>query len=90
MADDVQENLLAQLKVLHDDYAKRLPDKVSQIRSGLDTLRSGWGDALLRTLHRQVHSLTGSGAMFGYAVREAFSGLPSNVYSFSTPFVSSP
>lgn len=67
MADDAQEKLLAQLKALHDTYATGLPEKVSQIRSGLDTLRSGWDDKLLRTLHRQVHSLTGSGATFGYA-----------------------
>ncbi len=67
MADDVQEKLLAQLKALHDTYATGLPEKVSQIRSGLDTLRSGWDDELLRTLHRQVQSLTGSGATFGYA-----------------------
>lgn len=67
MADDAQEKLLAQLKALHDTYATGLPEKVSQIHSGLDTLRSGWDDELLRTLHRQVHSLTGSGATFGYA-----------------------
>lgn len=67
MADDVQEKLLAQLKALHDTYATGLPEKVRQIRSGLDTLRSGWDDELLRTLHRQVHSLTSSGATFGYA-----------------------
>jgi len=67
MADGAQENLLAQLKALHDTYATGLPEKVSQIHSGLDTLRSGWDDELLRTLHRQVHSLTGSGATFGYA-----------------------
>lgn len=67
MVDDVQEKLLAQLKALHDGYATGLPEKVSQIRSGLDILRSDWDDELLRTLHRKVHSLTGSGATFGYS-----------------------
>lgn len=63
---DAKENLLAQLKALHDDYATGLPKKIGQIRSGLDALRIEWNDELLRTLHRQAHSLTGSGATFGY------------------------
>lgn len=65
--DEAQENLLAQLQLLRDHYVRDLPGKIRQIREGLDELRSGWDSEALRTLHRHTHSLTGSGATFGFA-----------------------
>lgn len=64
--DETQEKLLAQLQALRVNYAKDLPEKIGQIRVGLDILRSSWDSELLRNLHRHTHSLTGSGATFGF------------------------
>lgn len=65
MAD--QEQILAQLAALRVRYGKELPSKIADIRSGVENLRRQWDVGVLRILHRQVHSLTGSGATFGYA-----------------------
>ncbi len=64
--DDAQIKILAELKALRERYCAELPAKISRIRAGLDGLRRAWDVELLRTLHRQAHSLTGSGATFGY------------------------
>lgn len=65
--DEAQEKLLAQLQLLRDNYVRDLPGKIGQIREGLNALRSSWNNESLRTLHRHTHSLTGSGATFGFA-----------------------
>lgn len=62
-----QDKILEQLKALRERYDTELPSKIAQIRAGLDALRSQWDLGALRTLHRHAHSLTGSGATFGYA-----------------------
>ena len=67
MDEAQQKKLLAQLQELRDNYAKELPEKIRQIREGLDTLRANRDTESLRTLHRYTHSLTGSGATFGFA-----------------------
>ena len=64
---DAQEKILAQLQALRQRYATELPAKLAEIRSTAKTLHDQWDDELLRTLHRLTHSLTGSGATFGYA-----------------------
>jgi HPt (histidine-containing phosphotransfer) domain-containing protein len=61
--DDLQERLQA----LRDQYARQLPTRLAELESGLAWLSEDPGnDRLLALLHRQVHSLTGSGASFGY------------------------
>ncbi len=56
-----------QLKGLRDAYANSLPQKLASIHSAWRDLQRQWDVELLRTLYRQVHSLTGSGATFGFA-----------------------
>ena len=63
---DASAAILAQLQVLRERYAAELPDKLLHLRTGLDQLRVNWDNEQLQTLHRQAHSLTGSGATFGY------------------------
>ncbi len=62
-----QDKILEQLAVLRTRYGAELPAKIAQIRAGFDALRERWDAEGLRTLHRHAHSLTGSGATFGYA-----------------------
>jgi len=62
--DDFQ----SKLKVLHDDYAAHLPEKLEQIEQAWSRLpRREWDDAGFQSLHRMVHSLTGSGKIYGFA-----------------------
>lgn len=64
---EAQDKILEQLKALRERYGTELPSKIAQIRMRLESLRSQWDAESMRTLHRQTHSLTGSGATFGYA-----------------------
>lgn len=64
---ETQDKILEQLAALRTRYGAELPAKIAHIRAGFDALRSLWDAEGLRTLHRQAHSLTGSGATFGYA-----------------------
>lgn len=64
---DAQDKILEQLAALRKRYAADLPAKIQQIRTGFEALKGQWDRESLSTLHRQTHSLTGSGATFGYA-----------------------
>lgn len=57
----------ARLQALRDSYAAQLPAKIGEIRALWEKLCGMPGPDDLKTLHRLVHSLTGSGATFGYA-----------------------
>ncbi|MDD5300625.1 MAG: diguanylate cyclase [Gallionella sp.] len=61
--------LQAKLKALSDSYAAQLPEKLSQIAHAWGQLpKDRWDDGGFQTLHRMVHSLTGSGKTFGFAL----------------------
>ncbi len=67
MADP--EDFQAKLKVLSDAYAAQLPEKLKQIEQAWSRLRrSEWDEEGFKALHRMVHSLTGSGKVFGFAL----------------------
>jgi len=67
MADP--EDFQAKLNILSDAYAAQLPEKIEQIEQAWSQLnRSEWDEAGFQTLHRMVHSLIGSGKMFGFAL----------------------
>lgn len=67
MAD--MADLQAQLKVLSDSYAAHLPEKLKQIERAWSQLpRGAWDEDGFQDLHRMVHSLTGSGKTFGFAL----------------------
>lgn len=66
MADPKQ--LQAQLKILSDAYAAQLPEKLRQIEQAWQQLpQTEWNEAGFESLHRMVHSLTGSGKTFGFS-----------------------
>jgi len=52
---------------LRAQYVSRLPDKLAELESSFACVQATPADReLLRTFHRQAHSLTGSGASYGY------------------------
>lgn len=60
--------LQAKIKALSDAYAAQLPEKLEQIEqlwAGLP--ENSWDAPAFDTLHRMVHSITGSGRTFGFA-----------------------
>ncbi|MDD4963805.1 MAG: diguanylate cyclase [Gallionella sp.] len=61
-------DLTAKIQMLSGVYAAQLPEKVAQIEQlwrQVPLVR--WDEEVLQTLHRRVHSLTGSGKTFGFA-----------------------
>ncbi len=64
MVDEVK--LRAQLAELKIAYQKQLPEKVAEIEVLRERLRAQWNKEDLQEFHRLVHSLTGSGATFGF------------------------
>ena len=63
------EELQAKLKVLSDAYAAQLPEKIKQIeQTWMDLPHDHFNEAGFETLHRMVHSLTGSGKTFGFSL----------------------
>lgn len=62
------EGLQEKLKVLSEAYTAQLPEKLGQVEQAWESLpRDVWDEEGFKTLHRMVHSLTGSGKTFGYA-----------------------
>ena len=61
--------LQAQLKALCDAYGAQLPEKLKQLEQVWKHLpQDSWDEENFQTLHRMVHSLTGSGKTFGFAL----------------------
>lgn len=61
-------SMQAEMKVLRAVYAASLPEKIKEIEHAWQQLLTkDWNEANLRNMHRMVHSLTGSGATFGFA-----------------------
>lgn len=59
----------AQLTILNNAYAAQLPDKIKQIEQAWSHLPLGeWHEEGFQALYRMVHSLTGSGKIFGFSV----------------------
>ncbi|MCJ2542908.1 diguanylate cyclase [Thermostichus vulcanus] len=56
-----------QMQALRAAYAEKIGERVLQIEQSWDRLvKDDWNLETLRTLHRMVHSLAGSGATFGF------------------------
>lgn len=61
-------DLTAKIQMLSGVYAAQLPEKIAQIEQlWLQIPAERWDDEGFQTLHRRVHSLTGSGKTFGFA-----------------------
>lgn len=60
-------DLLAQMKLLHDSYAEKLPGKLAEIERMWEAMANvAWGGAAFEELLRALHSLAGSGKTFGF------------------------
>lgn len=58
----------SKLNVLCDAFAAQLPERLDHIEQAWHQLpREAWDDAGYRALHRDVHSLSGSGEIFGFS-----------------------
>lgn len=67
MADPIE--LQATLKILCNAYAAQLPEKLKQLEQVWEQLpQDSWDEEGFQTLHRMVHSLTGSGKTFGFSL----------------------
>jgi chemotaxis protein histidine kinase CheA len=56
---------------LRDAYAIELPQKLEQIERRGMNCRIKWDDEGFQSLYRMVHSLSGSGRTFGFALLSA-------------------
>lgn len=66
MADPARD-LQEKMRALRAAYAAQLPEKIQQVEAAWAKLSpEAWDGETLQTLHRLVHSLTGSGATFGF------------------------
>jgi chemotaxis protein histidine kinase CheA len=62
-------DMQVQLKILSDAYALQLPEKLKLIEQAWNHLpRSEWSENGFQALYRMVHSMTGSGKMFGFSL----------------------
>ncbi len=68
MDENKAAKMQAQLQAMHEAYAAQLPEKIRQIEQTWSGLQNDWSDESFQTLHRLVHSLTGSGATFGFSM----------------------
>ncbi len=81
--------LQEKLRLLAESYAVKLPDKIDQIDQMWRQLQAEWNEEGLQTLHRTVHSLTGSGKTFGFAeisvVAHDLEGILKGIMKLRTP-----
>lgn len=54
------------LRFLKDEYYKTVPDKLSQMRSLIDSLKENWNKDNLIAFRFTVHKIAGSAGSFGY------------------------
>lgn len=65
----VVAEMAGKLKLLSAAYAAQLPERLAQIGQAWRLLPRGeWDQDGFETLHRMVHSLSGSGKVFGFAL----------------------
>ncbi len=64
---DSQNELQKRLTALRDAYAAQLPSKLDAIDRLWAELQQRWDPDQATVLHRAIHSLSGSGATFGFA-----------------------
>lgn len=63
---EIAPDIRARLAALRQEYLLQLPEKIRQLRQGWNRhLAGGENPSHLVALHRQAHSLAGSGATFG-------------------------
>ncbi|WP_124949641.1 GGDEF domain-containing response regulator [Sulfuriferula thiophila] len=61
------QQLREKLRAIRANFAEQLPQRLAGLDAELVNLRAeGWSKAQLEVVHRLVHTLTGSGATFGF------------------------
>jgi diguanylate cyclase (GGDEF)-like protein len=56
----------AKLKALYVSYSQNLPGKITAIENQWQALQTNWNEDALHDFHREIHSLCGSAAIYGY------------------------
>lgn len=65
--DPAEPDVQTQLQALRERYSEALPQRLSHIDAHWQQLcRNGWSEALAQALLRELHSLAGGAATFGY------------------------
>ncbi|MES2218217.1 MAG: diguanylate cyclase [Pseudomonadota bacterium] len=54
------------LQALYKEYTNNLPAKINNIVANWEKLNENWQPELLHDFHREIHSLCGSAAIYGY------------------------
>jgi len=63
---DQSESVAAQMAALREKYAKKLRGRVEEIQSHWETLQADWQPNLVEELHREAHTIAGTGLTFGF------------------------
>lgn len=73
MATDAKQELVrANLRTMRAEYAGKLLGKLHELEATWQLLgECGWDVTHMQALHRQVHRLHGSGAIYGFAALSA-------------------
>src|SRR3954454_8578974 len=64
---EIDAELQAQVDLMTQQYARRLPEKIARIEETWLALQHSWDGETRDILLRQIHNLTGSGATFGFS-----------------------
>lgn len=64
----MNKEIQTKLQELFANYTKNLPEKIQALQFHWEELREQFSPERLQNFHRQVHSLCGSSATYGYAV----------------------
>jgi diguanylate cyclase (GGDEF)-like protein len=62
----MNKNINEKLQALYKEYSKNLPAKIDTIVANWSKLSEHWQPELLHDFHREIHSLCGSAAIYGY------------------------
>ncbi|MEP7187828.1 MAG: response regulator, partial [Roseiflexaceae bacterium] len=69
---EIHDTIRVQFETLHQSYVAELPSKIARAREIWAQLADdGWDDDAWQALHRLIHGLAGSGAIYGFPMISA-------------------
>jgi len=69
---EIHDSIRAQFETLHQSYIAELPRKILRAHELWDLISGdGWDADAWQQLHRLIHSLAGSGAIYGFPLISA-------------------
>ncbi len=72
MNDEKKDRFQQRMQALHEKYYQQLPEKLQEIHQSWQAWRASPGDATrLDTFYRQIHTLKGTAATFGFTTQSA-------------------